>query len=557
MIDKELYKFCGKARRYIFLLVTVNLASLIAGINFAYLMARIVFGLFNKEPMKLNFFILLAVILCLKFILIKQAAYFKSKIINEVKHKLRFSVYNKVLEIGVSYQDVMTTQEVTQLGVEGVEQLENYFGGYLPQFYYCFIAAAFLFGAIAPLDLRSAIILMIASLTIPLSLQAIMGLVRKTQRKYWRKYADVGNLFLDSLTGLTTLKIFQSDKQQAEAMDVQAEGFRKQTMRVLGMQLNSIMIIDWIAYGSTAIVIALAVMRFASANLNLFSIIAIILLSAEFFVPMRILTSLFHVAMTGVAAGEQILKFLNTEKPKLHDGIKLVENSKIELKNFSYIYPDGTVALKNINADISLNGFTAIVGQSGCGKSTLSSAMTSLLKNKAVRINHNPHIFAGTVRENVTMGNKNIDDETIIAVLEKLELMEFLNEKQGLNTELLQGGKNISGGQIQRIAIATALLSNFEVYIFDEATSNVDVESEEIILKIIKELSLSRTVIYISHKMKTAALADFIYVMQAGEIIETGKHNELMQKNGVYFNLYTEQERLLNFNDMQGGKNED
>ncbi len=551
MLNKALYKFCGKTKKFIFVTVLINAVKLLAGIAFSYLFSYIILQFVNQEKLNLILLVVIAGIIILKVVLIKLATFFNLKIINEVKHRLRANIYDKVLQLGLGYQNSLTTQEITHLGVEGVEQLEHYFGSYLAQFYYCFVASILLFLAIAPLDLRSAIILMIAAMSIPLSLQAIMGIVRKTQKRYWKKYTAVGNLFLDSLSGLTTLKIFQADKRQAEVMDEQAEGFRKQTMRVLGMQLNSIMMIDWIAYGSTAIVLALAIARFANAGMSLFAIITIILLSAEFFVPMRTLTSLFHIAMTGVAAGEQILDFLNMQKYKINKGISINQNNEIEIKNFSYSYPDGKQALQNVSLKILPHKVTAIVGHSGCGKSTLASIITQILyeqnKIKAVRISHEPYIFAKTVKENILMGRDDIGDEEIIKVLKKLKLWDFLEEQQGLDTKLLAGGKNISGGQAQRIAIARALLGDFSVYIFDEATSNVDVDSETLIFDIINEIAREKTIVYISHKMRAIASADSIFVMDSGKIVEAGTHSELIKKEGVYFKLYMEQEQLLNF----------
>ncbi len=551
MLNKALYKFCGKTKKFIFVTVFINAVKLLASIAFAYLFSSIIVQFVDNGKLNLKLLALIAGIIILKVILIRLANFFNLKIIKEVKHKLRANIYAKVFQLGMGYQNSMTTQEITHLGVEGVEQLENYFGSYLAYFYYCFIASGFLFLAVAPLDLRTAIILMVAALTIPLSLQAIMGIVRRTQKKYWKKYTAVGNLFLDSLSGLTTLKIFRADKRQAEIMDEQAENFRKQTMRVLGMQLNSIMIIDWIAYGSTAIALALAITRFANAEINLHSMIMILLHSAEFFVPMRTLTSLFHIAMTGVAAGEQILEFLTMQNFKLNKGITINQNNEIEITNFSYSYPNGKQALQNIDLKILPNKVTAIVGHSGCGKSTLASIIAQTLdeqnKMKAVRISHEPYIFARTVKENILMGRENISDEEIIAVLKKLKLWNFLQEQEGLQTKLLAGGKNISGGQAQRLAIARALLGDFSVYIFDETTSNIDVDSENIILELINEIAKEKTVIYISHKMRAIASADSIFVMESGTIAESGTHSQLLKKEGVYFKLYMEQEQLLNF----------
>ncbi len=572
MINKALYKFCGNTKKYIYLAVFAEILRLLMGIAFAFVFAGLIASVIGGESPQLIMVAIAVATIIFKIIFTRLSAKYNFKVVREVKHNLRTGVYKKVLDLGMAYQGVLTTQEVTHLGVEGVEQLENYYGGYLTQFYYCFASSIILFIVVFPIDVLSAFILMLASLLIPITLQAIMGIVRKTQRKYWNKYSDIGNLFLDSLTGITTLKIFEADEKRADDMDDIAEGFRKQTMKVLAMQLNSIVIIDWIAYISTAVVIGINVWGYVDGKISVVSVAVMILLAAEFFIPMKALTAKFHVAMTGVAAGERILDFLEYEEI-YESGEEVFPNeADIEVKNLSFSYPDGTEVLKDIDVKFESGKFTALVGRSGCGKSTLASLVCGHLKTpegisysgvkksnlmrgelekNIVRITHDPHIFAATVRDNIVMGKEGIDDAQVIETLKDLNMWAFLEGERGLDTMLLSGGKNISGGQAQRISIARALVSDFQVYIFDESTSNVDIESENIIIDMVKKLSETKTVIYITHKMSVVSLTDYVHVMKDGLIIQSGTPEELIEEDGLYRDLHREQEDLKSLYDKR------
>ncbi|MDO4772111.1 MAG: ABC transporter ATP-binding protein/permease [Bacillota bacterium] len=572
MINKNLYKFCGNTKKFIFYAVTVDAIKLMASIGFAYIFAFLVSRIFAGDCVACNYkyYIFGAILLgLLKILLIKASTHYNFKVVREVKHNLRESIYKKVLGMGMDYQNVLSTQELNHLSVEGVEQLENYYGSYLSQFYYALVSSVILFFSLLPFSFKIALILMLASLFIPAMLQGIMRIVRNVQKKYWKKYASVGDIFLDSISGITTLKIFEADEKRAEQMDESAEEFRKQTMRVLAMQLNSIMIIDWVVYVSSAVIIVMASKLFIANQLNLFGFLAILTLSAEFFVPMKMLTSKFHVAMTGVAAGESILEFLEVEDDEPSGNEQYPANADIQLQNFHFQYGDGTAVLHGVDMRFQNGKFTALVGASGSGKSTIASIISAQIRSKdkvlygtltkdqllhgeitkhVIRIPHNAHIFFASVRDNILMGKSGVSDENIIQILKKLKMWDFLQAKEGLDTMLLSGGKNISGGQAQRIAIARALVQDFNVYIFDESTSNVDVESEEIILEIIKEIAQSKTVIYISHKMSVVSTADLVYVLKDGKITESGTHAELMQNKGLYYDLYTEQEELVDLN---------
>lgn len=571
MIEKQLFRFCGNTKKYIMLAVMTNCFRLIANIGFSFLLAYLLSNVLQGNTDLPYGMILaaMAILILLRQLCIREVNKRNQQVVGEVKHNLRKAVYGKVLRLGNTYQETLTTQEIVHLGVEGVEQLENYFGGYLTQFYYCFSSAIILFAVVAPLNFWAALIMFLLAPIIPISLQGMLGMIKRIQKDYWDSYADVGNLFLDSIQGLTTLKIFEADKKRAEEMETISEKFRIYTMKLLGSQLNSMAVIDWFAYGGAAAGIIIAINQYAKGNVSLFGIIVIILLAAEFFVPMRVLTSLFHVAMTGVTAGDTMLAFMDREEPK-RDGNKLLDQDpSVEVKNLTYTYKDGTTALKGINMTIESGQMTAIVGPSGCGKSTLASILSGQFQaergfiyldgtefyqfaaeevtTKITRITHDGHLFIGSVRANLRMGNENATDEEMIVALDKVSMWGHLKTMEGLDTVLLSGGKNLSGGQAQRISLARALIHQSQIFIFDEATSNIDVESEEIILRVIEDIAKTNTVIYISHRLQSIKNADQIYVMDQGVIVEDGKHADLLKNQGLYHKLFTEQEDLENY----------
>lgn len=571
LIDKALFRFIGNTRKYIFQAVAINCIKLIANIVFAYSFASIL-AYFIKGIFIIKFetsIIAIVVSLLVRQLCIRYASRKNSLVIYEVKQNLRQAIYEKVLSMGTLYQEEMTTQEIVHLGVEGVEQLENYYGSYLTQFYYSFVSTLILVAAIYPLNSWVAGALLLASPLIPGFLYIILIIVKNVQKKYWSKYADVGNLFLDSLQGLTTLKVFKADEARGRELDEISEGFRKQTMKVLSMQLNSIMIIDWFAYGGAVLATAVALIQYNVGNIFIYQLIVILLLIADFFVPMRTLTGFFHIAMTGVTAGERMLEFLDKDNYEERGIEEYPKGTTIELKNMNFTYPDGGQILKNINMEFESGKMTALVGESGCGKSTLACVIAgeyrqpsnsiflgdkdilsidkSEINKNIIRITHDGHVFQGTVRSNLLLGNYEATDEKLVDILKNVRLWEVFEQMEGLDTEILSQGKNLSGGQAQRLSLARALIYDAEVYIFDEATSNIDIESEEIITGIIEEISKRKTVIYISHRLRSIVNADNIYVMEKGELIEEGTHKELMDKKGKYKFLFNQQSELERF----------
>lgn len=576
MIDKRLYNFSGNIKKYISITTFLSCVKLIANIFFYFIFAFLLVSLINKDFSFSYSYIIISILIIVfvrQFSTIK-VAHMLGNLVVDVKRNLRKLIFEKTLKLGLAYSQLFKTQELIHLSVDNVEQLEVYFGGFLTQFYYCIVSSFILFFSIAYFNLKIAFILLGFSLAIPLSLYIILNKVKKIQKKYFAKYMNVGTLFLDSLQGLTTLKIYGTDKKREEEIAKMSEEFRIETMRVLKMQLLSIAVINWIIYAGTILAIVTSVKLFLSGSLGLFPMLFIFMLAPEFFIPMRTLTSLFHVAMTGVSAAENIISFVDSPERNINGNKEFKNENEIKVSKLNFSYPDGTQSLKDIDMTFKKGNLTAVVGHSGCGKSTLVSVLSGELKSKEneifvddidiqnikiedkikniLKITHDSHIFSGTVRENLSMANENLSDETMIEVLKKVKLWGVLS----LDTILESQGKNLSGGQAQRVALARALLYDASVYIFDEATSNIDIESEEIILNIIYSLSKEKTVIYISHRLPAIKNADCIYVMDKGKVIESGKHIKLYAKKGLYYEMYKHQEELETYLTKRGENNE-
>ena len=485
-----------------------------------------------------------------------------------VKKTLREQLYGKLLRLGASYKEQVSTSEVVQVAVEGVDQLETYFGAYLPQFFYAMLAPLTLFIYLSFVSLPAAVVLLICVLLIPVAIAAVQTWAKKLLSKYWGQYTALGDTFLENLQGLTTLKIYQSDDFKHDEMNREAEKFRKITMKVLTMQLNSITIMDLIAYGGAALGVVMAATQFRAGRVSLAGCLLIILLSADFFIPMRQLGSFFHIAMNGMAASDKIFRLLDLPEPA--QGAQAVPmDCSIRCDGLRFSYEESREVLHGIDLDFPMGSFTAMVGESGCGKSTvagilmgrnkgysgsvtiggaeLSDISEAGLMENVTYISHQSYIFKGTARDNLLVGRPSASDNDLWAALERVNLADFLRGEKGLDTPLAERGGNLSGGQCQRLALARALLHDSPVYIFDEATSNIDVESENDIMAQIHTLAKRKTVILISHRLANVVTADRIYVMERGLVVERGTHEELLKKNGRYAALWNAQQNLENY----------
>ena len=484
----------------------------------------------------------------------------------DVKRILREKIYEKLLRLGASYREQISTSEIVQMSSEGVEQLEIYFGKYLPQLFYSLLAPLTLFLVLSRVSLKASVILLICVPLIPLSIVVVQKIAKRLLDKYWSVYTGLGDSFLENLQGLTTLKIYQADEQKAQEMDEEAQQFRSITMKVLTMQLNSTSVMDIMAYGGAAVGMIVAISKFAKGRLDLAGTLTILLLASEFFIPLRLLGSFFHIAMNGMAASDKIFALLDLPEPE--QGSEKVPDSAedITLTGVHFSYEQDREILKGIDLTLKAGSFVSLVGTSGCGKSTISGLLSG--KNKghtgSIRIGdseisqipevdlmqyitvvtHNSYLFKGTVEENLCMARPDATEKEMREVLEKVNLWAFLQTQQGLQTTLLEQAGNLSGGQRQRLALARALLHNTPVYIFDEATSNIDMESEELIMQVIRELAKTRTVLLISHRLANVVDSDVICMLDGGRIREMGIHEELMNRQGGYYALYESQKKL-------------
>lgn len=572
MINKRLIGTVAESKKYIAGNVILQWCSLTANIALMLSISRMLAELFRGSASVQLFTvtgIVVILALAVRFFCSIGAAkmgYFSSK---AVKKSLREKIYQKLLRLGSSYNEQVKTSEVVQVAVEGVDQLETYFGAYLPQFFYAMLAPLTLFIVLCFVNVAAAVVLLICVPLIPVAIAAVQTWAKKLLSKYWGQYTELGDTFLENLQGLTTLKIYQADAFKQQEMNEQAEKFRKITMKVLTMQLNSITIMDLIAYGGAALGVIMAVTQYQSGGVSLEGCLLIILLAADFFIPMRQLGSFFHIAMNGMAASDKIFRLLDLEETKPEITESFPSGHTIRCSGLSFSYEPDREILHSVDLTFPQGRFTALVGESGCGKSTLASILMgrnkgytgsvsvggvplssiqeeSLLRN-ITYISHQSYLFKGTVRENLLMGKPGASDEELWAVLSRVNLAEFLKAEQGLDTRLLEKASNLSGGQCQRLALARALLHDSPVYIFDEATSNIDVESENDIMREIHELAKSKTVILVSHRLANVVGADHIYVLDHGIVAESGSHEELLAHHGLYERLWSAQQTLEQF----------
>lgn len=572
MIDKRLMNLLKDSKKYVMQMVIWNWIALLCNVvfifSFAYILENLVGNTANVNQI-ITVLVIDIVMILIRFVCHKKNSEASFNASAGVKKTLREKIYNKLLTLGSSYEEYVPTAEVVQVSGEGVEQLEIYFGKYIAQLFYSLLAPITLFIILSFINFKTSIVLLICVPLIPISIVAVQKFAKKLLAKYWGIYTGLGDSFLESLQGLTTLKIYNADAKRTVDMDKDAENFRKITMRVLTMQLNSISVMDLIAYGGAGLGIIIALSEFSKGNIGVAGLFVIIMLSSEFFIPLRLLGSFFHIAMNGMAASKKIFKLLDLDEGQVKTEEIDKANLQITFDKVGFAYKEDRKILNEVCINIPEKSFVSIVGESGCGKSTITNIIMGRNKNytgsvkignkelsdikessvmdNITLVTHNGALFKGTVEANLRMGNKNATKEEMLEALRKVNLLDFINSQDGLNTLLLEQGSNLSGGQKQRLCLARAILHDTPIYIFDEVTSNIDAESENQIMEVINYLAKTKTIILISHRLENVVKSDKIYTIDAGKVVEKGTHKQLLDKEGIYANLYNTQKQLESY----------
>ena len=570
MIKTRLIEQVPSSKKYIALTVLAQWLKTVANIVMIFILSNLLAQILDGKAFDfkslLPYLGAIAAVMLVRYLCgyaSSQTSFFAS---SEVKKVLRQKMYKKLTRMGASYSEKVSTSEVLQVFVEGVDQLELYFGKYLPQFFFAMLAPITLFAVLVFVSWKASVVLLICVPLIPLSIVAVQKIAKRLLSKYWGVYTNLGDTFLENIQGLTTLKVYQADERKNVEMNEKAEEFRRITMKVLTMQLNSVSVMDIVAYAGSAVGVVIAIIQVKNGTITLPQAFLIIMLAADFFLPLRLLGSFFHVAMNGMAASDKLFKLLDIKEDEHGAEIPKNLDGDIEIKDLSFSYDGEKTVLNDISITFKKHELISIVGESGCGKSTLASLLCGTTKgyigsitiggveikdidektlmNNITAVNFNSYIFAGTVRENMLIADKSASDEKMIEALKMVNLWSFLSEQDGLDTKLNQQGSNFSGGQRQRLAIARALLHNTPIYVFDEVTSNIDAESENDIMTVIHNMAKIKTVILISHRLENVVGSDKILLLDKGKIEESGTHSELMSFNKKYKLMYSTQAEL-------------
>ncbi|MGN1179825.1 MAG: ABC transporter ATP-binding protein/permease [Suilimivivens sp.] len=572
MIKTRLIRLLAHAKKYIVFQVIWKWLSLLCQVLMIFCLSMLLQKAWDGVLAGNFVFACMIVVSCavlLRCLCDRQASYMSYKASVDVKRVLRDRIYEKLLKLGASYRESVATSEVVQMAAEGVEQLETYFGRYLSQLFYSLLAPVTLFVILSFVNLKASVVLLVCVPLIPISIVAVQKFAKKLLNKYWGIYTELGDSFLENLQGLTTLKIYQADEKKAADMDEESQKFRRITMKVLTMQLNSTSVMDIIAYGGAAVGMIVTISEYAKGNVGVGGALMIILLASEFFIPLRLLGSFFHIAMNGMAASDKIFDLLDLPEPEEEGATLNPGEISIHFDKTGFSYEKDREIIRNISMDFPAGSFSSVVGTSGCGKSTIAGILMGrnkgysgsvTVQGKELRdisekdlmkhitlVSHNSYLFRGTVRDNLLMGKADASDEEMYSALKKVNLFEFVQSQEGLDTVVLEKGSNFSGGQCQRLAIARALLHDTPVYIFDEATSNIDRESEEMIMEVIRELAKTKTILLISHRLANVVESHRIYMLENGSVVCFGTHGELMASENAYQKLYSYQSELESY----------
>ncbi|URN41193.1 ABC transporter ATP-binding protein/permease [Peptoniphilus genitalis] len=562
MFNKKLFNELKSEKLQILKLLLIKILQMTTNVAMIFLIGKSIEALISSSFSGSKFILFMLMIIGLNIFLIKIESSISYKASYRIKNTLRERLMKKVFSFKMEYGSKVSISEVINLGVEGIEQLNLFYSALLPQLLFSLIGPLILFCLLSFLNFKIAIIMLLLIPLIPIAIMMVQKLAKKVVKTYWKSYTNLSEVFIDFLYGLTNLEVFNADEDYNDLLNEKAEDFRVKTMKLLMMQLNNITVLDLISYAGSALGIILSIYYYSRGQLSVFAAFSFILLSQEFFLPLRRLGALFHVAMNGITAANSLFEILEIESIDDFEDLLKDEKVDVEVKNLSFSYGEKEV-LKDLNMKIKSNKITAIVGESGCGKSTLAKLVGGFERNydgeilynglseisndslneNIMLVDNNPYFFKESLRYNLKMANKNADDDKLIEVLEEVGLYSYFKNIGGLDSILESAGNNLSGGQKQRLAIGRALLKEPKILILDESISNIDKESEDLILDLIQKLKEKMTIILITHRLNTVLQADYIYYLDNKKVAEEGSFEEI-SKGELFSGIYRYQREL-------------
>lgn len=562
MFDRKLFRELESEKFLIIAMVMIKIFQLLTHVGMVFSIGFLLGNLILRDFNISRFIFSLILIIFINVILIKLESFLSYKASYRIKNSLRKRLLEKVFSFEMEYSSKVSISEVIALGVEGIEQLNLFYSFLLPQLLYSILGPVILFVIMSFINLKISLIMLSLIPLIPLAIMMVQKIAKKVVKSYWKSYTNMSNVFIDFLYGLMTLQVFNADEEYNNKLNEYAEDFRVKTMKLLFVQLNNLTVLDIVSYSGTALGIVLSLKAFFEGQIGVFAAFSFILLSQEFFMPLRRLGSLFHVAMNGISSANSLFEILEIPSPEKFSEMIRDNNIDIKLSNVGFSYGDKKI-LDGINMEFKSCEITAIVGKSGCGKSTIGKLIGGFIKEdrgfiyynnlkniskeslneKIMLVDNNPYFFTESLRYNLQMANLKSNDDDFIEVLKKVGLYEYFNSLDGLDTKIQASASNLSGGQRQRLAIARVLLKKPSVLILDESISNIDQESEKIILDVINKLKKYTTIILITHRLNTVTNADYIYYLKDRKIVEEGKFDDII-KGDIFSSVYNYQRDL-------------
>ena len=562
MFNKKLFNELKSEKIQILKLLLIKIIQMATNVAMVFLIGKSIESIINSNFSGSKFIFFMLLLIGINIFLIKIEASVSYKASYRIKNTLRERLMKKVFSFKMEYGSKISISEVINLGVEGIEQLNLFYSALLPQLLFSLIGPLILFFILSFLNFKIAITMLLLIPLIPIAIMMVQKLAKKVVKTYWKSYTKLSEVFIDFLYGLTSLEVFNADEEYNDLLNDKAEDFRSKTMKLLMMQLNNITVLDLISYAGSALGIILSIFYYSKNQLSIFAAFSFILLSQEFFLPLRRLGALFHVAMNGITAANSLFEILEIESIEDFEDVIKDEKVDIEIRNLNFSYGEKEI-LKDLNMKIKSKKITAIVGESGCGKSTLAKLVGGFQRNydgeilyndlneisndslneNIMLVDNNPYFFKESLRYNLKIANKNADDKKLVEILEEVGLYSYFKNIGGLDSILESAGNNLSGGQKQRLAIGRVLLKEPKILILDESISNIDKESEDLILKLIQKLKEKMTIILITHRLNTVVHADYIYYLDNKKVAEEGDFEEI-NKGELFSSIYRYQREL-------------